>query len=47
MGKYLFFDIDGTLLGKSRRITEKTKQEKMGIRFLYVQEECLHSLWEM
>ena len=26
MGKYLFFDIDGTLLGKSRRITEKTKQ---------------------
>lgn len=25
MGKYLFFDIDGTLAGKSRRITEKTK----------------------
>lgn len=26
MGKYLFFDVDGTLMGKSRRITEKTKQ---------------------
>lgn len=25
MGKYLFFDIDGTLAGKSRRITLKTK----------------------
>ncbi len=26
MGKYLFFDIDGTLAGKSRRITDKTKR---------------------
>ncbi len=26
MGKFLFFDIDGTLSGKSRVITEKTKQ---------------------
>lgn len=25
MGRYLFFDIDGTLAGKSRRITEKTR----------------------
>lgn len=25
MGKYLFFDIDGTLMGKSRKVTEKTK----------------------
>ena len=25
MGKYLFFDIDGTLAGRSRRITEKTR----------------------
>ena len=25
MGKYLFFDIDGTLAGRSRRITPKTK----------------------
>ena len=25
MGKYLFFDIDGTLAGKSRRITSKTR----------------------
>ena len=25
MGKYLFFDIDGTLAGASRRITEKTR----------------------
>ena len=25
MGKYLFFDIDGTLAGKYRRITEKTR----------------------
>lgn len=26
MGKYLFFDIDGTLVGKSKVVTEKTKQ---------------------
>ena len=26
MGKYLFFDIDGTLTGRSRRITEGTKR---------------------
>mgnify|MGYP002512300535 CR=1 FL=1 len=26
MGKYLFFDIDGTLAGKSRRITDGTKR---------------------
>lgn len=26
MGKYLFFDIDGTLVGKSRQVTEKTRQ---------------------
>ena len=25
MGKYLFFDIDGTLVGKSKIVTEKTK----------------------
>lgn len=25
MGKYLFFDIDGTLVGKSKTVTEKTK----------------------
>ncbi len=25
MGKYLFFDIDGTLVGKSKVVTEKTK----------------------
>ncbi len=25
MGKYLFFDIDGTLTGKSKQVTEKTK----------------------
>lgn len=25
MGKYLFFDIDGTLVGKSKKVTEKTK----------------------
>ena len=25
MGKYLFFDIDGTLVGKSRMVTEKNK----------------------
>ena len=25
MGKYLFFDVDGTLAGASRRITEKTR----------------------
>lgn len=26
MSKFLFFDIDGTLVGKSRHITEKTKE---------------------
>lgn len=26
MGKFLFFDIDGTLVGKSKMVTEKTKQ---------------------
>ena len=26
MGKYLFFDIDGTLVGASRKVTDKTKQ---------------------
>jgi len=26
MGKYLFFDIDGTLVGKSKMVTEKTKE---------------------
>ena len=25
MGKYLFYDIDGTLMGPSRKVTEKTK----------------------
>lgn len=25
MGKFLFFDIDGTLIGKSKMVTEKTK----------------------
>lgn len=25
MGKYLFFDIDGTLMGKSKKVTDKTK----------------------
>ena len=25
MGKYLFYDIDGTLVGKSKKVTEKTK----------------------
>ena len=25
MGKFLFYDIDGTLMGKSKQITEKTK----------------------
>ena len=25
MGKFLFYDIDGTLMGKSKKITEKTK----------------------
>ena len=25
MGKYLFFDIDGTLVGKSKKVTDKTK----------------------
>lgn len=25
MGKYLFFDIDGTLVGQSKQVTEKTK----------------------
>ena len=25
MGKFLFFDIDGTLVGKSKMVTEKTK----------------------
>ncbi|MEG0367231.1 MAG: HAD family hydrolase [Coprobacillus sp.] len=25
MGKFLFFDIDGTLMGKSKKVTEKTK----------------------
>lgn len=32
MGKYLFFDIDGTLTGKSRRITDKTKSAICGAR---------------
>jgi len=26
MSKYLFFDIDGTLVGKSKQVTEKTKE---------------------
>ena len=26
MSKFLFFDIDGTLVGKSRHVTEKTKE---------------------
>ena len=26
MGKYLFFDIDGTLIGKSKKVTEKNKE---------------------
>lgn len=26
MGKFLFFDIDGTLMGASRKVTEKNKQ---------------------
>lgn len=25
MGKYLFYDIDGTLVGKSKKVTDKTK----------------------
>ena len=26
MGKFLFFDIDGTLVGKSREVTQKNKE---------------------
>ena len=26
MGKYLFFDIDGTLLGPSKKVTDKTAE---------------------
>ena len=38
MGKFLFFDIDGTLSGKSRVITEKTKQAIQTARnLLYIQ----------
>ena len=31
MGKYLFFDIDGTLIGPSKRVTKNTEE---GIRGL-------------
>lgn len=46
MSKFLFFDIDGTLVGKSRHITEKLKKrfkkERMQeIKYSYVQVEHL------
>ncbi len=46
MSKFLFFDIDGTLVGKSRHITEKTKEaiqaaKNAEIKYSYVQVEHL------
>ena len=42
--KYVFFDIDGTIRGKSREITKRNREEKMDIKLSYVQEERLFQL---
>ena len=42
MGKYLFFDIDGTLIGPSKRVTKNTeegiKNGQMVIKHFYVRD---------
>ena len=47
--KYVFFDIDGTIRGKSREITKRNKEairklREMDIKLSYVQEEPLFRL---
>ena len=39
--KYVFFDIDGTIRGKSREITNRNRE---AIKLSYVQEERLFQL---